>query len=136
MPRLPVTTCACLALAAGGAAFAGCGSSDDKKSASTATKATVAVKPPAAAPAGEVKVSMKNIKFVPANITAKVGQKIVWTNDDGQIPHTVTATKGATFDSGNVDGGATFDYTPAKAGKIDYVCTIHQGQSGTITVTK
>ena len=27
----------------------------------------------------------------PADITAKVGQKIVWTNTDGQIPHTVTS---------------------------------------------
>jgi plastocyanin len=76
-----------------------------------------------------------NIKFVPHDITAKVGQKIMWTNDD-QIAHTVTATSGATFDSGNVNGGATFEFTPTKAGTIAYVCTIHPGQSGTITVTK
>jgi plastocyanin len=79
---------------------------------------------------------MKNIKFVPAAITAKVGQKIVWTNTDGQTPHTVTATGGADFDSGTLAGGKTFEYTPTKAGKIDYICTIHQNQSGTITVTK
>ena len=32
--------------------------------------------------------------------------------------------------------GAKFDYTPTKAGTIDYVCTIHPGQTGKITVTK
>ena len=31
---------------------------------------------------------------------AKVGQKIEWENTDGQVPHNVTATEGADFDSG------------------------------------
>lgn len=136
MPRLPVTAFACLALVAGSAAVAGCGSNDEK-TASTPPKSTaVAATKAKPAAAGVVNVTMKNIKFVPANVTVKVGQKVLWTNDDGQIPHTVTAAKGAIFDSGNVDGGATFDYTPTKVGRIDYVCTIHSGQAGTITVTR
>jgi plastocyanin len=136
MPRLPVTAVACLSLVAGSAAVAGCGS-NDKKTASTPAKSVAAAAPQAKAAAGDVvKVSMKNIKFTPQNVTAKVGQKILWTNDDGQIPHTVTATKGAIFDSGNVDGGGTFDYTPTKPGRIDYLCTIHSGQTGTIIVTR
>jgi plastocyanin len=136
MPRLPVTVLACLALA-GGAALAGCG--DDNKDTSSTPATPPAAAPPPAAPqasAGDaVKVTMKDIKFVPADITAKVGQKIEWTNTDTPA-HTVTATSGAKFDSGNMDPGATFSYTPTKAGKIDYVCTIHSGQTGTITVTK
>jgi plastocyanin len=136
MPRLPVTAFACLALAAGSAAVAGCGS-NDKKTASTPPKSTAVAAPKAKATSADVvNVTMKNIKFIPQNITVKVGQKILWTNNDGQIPHTVTATKGAIFDSGNIDGGGTFDYTPTKAGTVDYVCTIHSGQSGTITVTR
>jgi len=140
MPRLSLTALAVLALAGGGV-IAGCG--DDKKSdsagstpapAPTQTKTTPYT---GGTPSGEtVTVSMKQIKFIPEKVAAKVGQKIVWTNNDGQIPHTVTATKGATFDSGNVSDGETFDYTPTKPGVIDYVCTIHSGQSGTITVTK
>ena len=137
MPRLSLTLLACLALAAGGS-IAGCGSKDDKSSGSSSPPPAAA--PPPAASAKEsgdvVKVTMMNIKFVPEAITAKVGQRIVWKNTDGQVPHTVTATDGATFDSGKLDAGATFEYTPTKAGKIDYVCTIHQGQTGTITVTK
>ena len=131
MPRPPVTIFACLALAAGGV-LTGCG--DDE----TDTASTPAAPPAAAEPSasGEVKVTMENIKFVPEAITAKVGQKIVWVNTDGDIPHTVTATDGADFDSGNMKAGDTFDYTPTKAGKIAYVCTIHTGQNGSITVTK
>lgn len=138
MPRLPITALACLALAGG--VIAGCG--DDKKTESKPAAAPPPAKtattpaPSSAATANTVQVSMKQIKFIPENVTVKVGQKILWTNNDGQIPHTVTATKGATFDSGNVAGGGTFDYTPTKAGTIDYVCTIHSGQTGSITVTQ
>jgi plastocyanin len=140
MHRLPAIGLACLALAF----VAGCG--DDKKSDSSSPSPPP---PPAAAepapaettPAGSsasgstVKVSMKDIKFVPEKITAKVGQKIVWTNDDSP-PHNVTATDGADFASDTLNTGQTFEYTPTKAGTIKYVCTIHSGQNGEITVTK
>src|ERR671916_456219 len=43
-----------------------------------------------------VSVGMKDIKFVPEKVTAKVGQKIVWTNNE-DVPHNVTATDGADF---------------------------------------
>ena len=146
MPRLPLAALACLALAGG--LIAGCG--DDKSDDSASTPPAAA--PPPAAPAettpaettpadsstataATVEVGMKDIKFVPDKVTAKVGQKIVWTNNEA-VPHNVTATDGADFKSDNLNQGDTFEYTPAKAGEIAYVCTIHSGQSGTITVTK
>jgi plastocyanin len=82
-----------------------------------------------------VSVGIKDIKFEPDRITAKVGQKIVWTNNES-IPHNVTATDGADFASDTMQNGNTFDYTPTKAGTIKYVCTIHTGQDGQIVVTK
>lgn len=133
MPRLPVTLLACLALAGG--AVAGCGSDDTAGAPAPAAQST-APADDAAASGDVVKVNMKDIKFVPADITVKVGQKILWTNTDGNIPHTVTAREGADFDSGDLNGGDTFDYTPKKAGKIAYVCTIHANQTGSITVTE
>ena len=135
MPRLPATVLACLALAACGL-VAGCGDDNKDTSSTPATPPAAAPPPAAAAAAGDVvKVTMKDIKFVPADITAKVGQKIEWTNTDTPA-HNVTAKDGADFASDTLNPGDTFDYTPTKAGKIDYVCTIHPGQSGTITVTK
>jgi plastocyanin len=136
MHRLPTVGLACLALAF----VAGCGSDDESDSSSTPAAAkpapaqtetsTTASEPSAAA----VEVTMKDIKFVPHNITAKVGQKIVWTNDD-TAPHNVTATEGADFASETVTNGQTYEYTPTKAGVIKYVCTIHSGQDGEIRVT-
>lgn len=138
MSRLPVTLLACLALA-GATVIAGCGDDDSDDGASTAAPPPVATSPEAtdAPPASGdvVKVNMKDIKFVPESVTVKVGQKILWTNTDGSIPHNVTAREGADFKSDNLNSGDTFEYTPTKAGKIAYVCTIHAGQNGTITVT-
>jgi plastocyanin len=135
MHRLPTTGLACLALAFA----AGCGSDDksDSSSAPAAAKpapaqtatSTTASKPAAAT----VEVTMKDIRFVPHNITAKVGQKIVWTNNDG-APHNVTATEGADFASETINNGQTYEYTPAKAGVIQYICTLHSGQDGEIRV--
>lgn len=137
MSRRIITLLSCGALALGGAFVAGCG--DDKgDSAATATTQAPASTGEATAPAGEeganVEISMKDNKMVPAESTAKVGQKIVWTNDDG-YPHNVTATDGADFKSDNFATG-TYEYTPTAAGTIDYVCTLHSGQAGTITVTE
>jgi plastocyanin len=134
MSRRIITALSCGALALGGAFVAGCGS--DNNDNGSAPKTTTTTGTTAGATKGSVvEVSMKNNLFVPETITAKVGQTIKWTNDD-PYPHNVTATKGEDFQSDNIDGGGTYEYKLDKAGTIDYVCTIHSGQRGTITVTK
>ena len=80
-----------------------------------------------------VTIAMRDIKFVPHDAQVKVGQKVVWENNDS-APHNVTAQEGADFKSETMNQNATFEYTPTKAGTIDYVCTIHPGQAGSITV--
>jgi plastocyanin len=82
-----------------------------------------------------LRVSIKNIKFMPHDLVVRVGQKIRWANND-KVGHNVTATKGATFASDTLDTGDTFSYTPTKTGTINYVCTIHAGQDGKIIVRK
>ena len=72
---------------------------------------------------------MQNIAFDPKAVTVKVGQKVTWTNDDS-ADHNVTADSGADFKSENFGKGATFSFTPDKAGTIKYVCTIHPGMNG------
>ncbi len=135
MHRRPLTLLACLALAAGGF-VAGCGDDEDDSAGSSPPPPAAAPPPPAASASSgdELKVTMKDIEYVPAAITAKVGQKIVWENTDGQIPHTVTATDGADFDSGRMAPGDTFDHTPEEAGRIAYFCEIHPNQKGEISV--
>jgi plastocyanin len=130
MHRLTIAAVASAALALGA-----CGSKSSDSSTPAPATSTPAASAAPSSSTGTVKVTMQDIKFAPHDITVKVGQKIQWTNND-QVGHNVTATKGATFASDTVNNGQTFTYTPTKAGVIDYVCTIHSGQDGTITVTK
>ena len=108
-----------LALVAGALAAAGCGGSDGGGSSS--------------APVATNAIGMKDLKFHPASARVSVGQKVTWTNDES-IPHDVKATSGADFKSDTFGKGGTFSFTPTKAGKIDYVCTLHPGMDGTLDV--
>ncbi len=79
------------------------------------------------------------LRFVPTEITIKVGDTVEWRNI-GSIPHTVTADPrrapssknvelpdGAEpFDSGWVMGRQWFRYTFSKPGVYRYVCLPHE----------
>jgi plastocyanin len=90
-----------------------------------------------AAPAagGAVAITMRDIKFDPREVTVKVGQQITWTNGES-VPHNVVAQEGGTFESDTFGEGGTFQFTPEQPGKIEYVCTLHPGMDGEITVTE
>jgi plastocyanin len=74
--------------------------------------------------------------YDPDNITVVIGfnNTVIWTNNDNE-PHTVTATDGS-FDSGNMDPGATFTYTFTKPGTYTYICTYHPWMHGYVTVIR
>ena len=70
--------------------------------------------------------------------TIKAGTTITFINDDNDHPHNVvsgtrTAPDGR-FDSGILQPGARWSYTFATPGVYHYVCTIHPGMDGEITV--
>ena len=143
MHRFPIAAaCAALAFALGA-----CGKDDESQTGRDAggDGATVTTNPTPEAQTSTqseaqesndiVSIGMKDIKFVPEKTTVKVGQKVTWTNNE-PVPHNVTAEEGADFKSDTLNEGDTFDYTPTKAGTIGYVCTIHAGQNGSLTVTK
>ena len=125
MPSRPA-----LALLAALVVLAGCGT----EKSTGPTDAGGSVKEPATASGGKtVQVKMKDILFVPDNITARVGQTVRWTNDD-DVQHTVTAKSGATFASKPLSKGDTYKAKLTRPGTIHYVCTIHPNQRGLITV--
>ena len=133
MKKLLALLVACLALT-----IAACGDDDDDDGGGTATTTTEQTDTGAAPPAegGETAtVDIPEIAFEPADITVKAGTTVTWTNSD-DLPHTVTKVggPGPQFDSGNLDPGDEFEQTFDKKGTIDYVCTIHAGQEGTVTV--
>ncbi len=127
---------ACLALGAFGA---GCGGDDEKDPGSSGGAPTQEPAGGGGADSGSggkaVKVDMKDTTYIPQDVSVAKGGTITWTNSDG-FAHTVTKEggPGPEFDSGNIDGGATFKQKFAAVGKIDYVCNIHPTQTGTITV--
>lgn len=82
---------------------------------------------------GTVDVGMNRLKFEPDAIVVKTGAKIVWTNKEN-VPHDVVAEEGADFKSKVFGENQTYSYTTEQAGEIKYVCTLHPGMDGTITV--
>lgn len=134
-----------LLAAAAATLIAGCGSSGSQSSSSggsssggsssSSSTPSSSSSSGGSASGGAVVVKMQNIAFSPKQLTAKVGQTIKWTNDDS-VDHNVTATAGASFHSSNLGQGGTYETKLTKPGTISYVCTIHPGMTGTITVTK
>ena len=70
--------------------------------------------------------------FDPDRLEVSVGDTVEWSNE-GDVVHTVTFDE---VDSGNFDSGETFTRTFDAPGEFDYVCTIHAGMDGTVTVTE
>ncbi|HZG65685.1 MAG TPA: DUF305 domain-containing protein [Herpetosiphonaceae bacterium] len=71
-------------------------------------------------------------QFSPNVLQVKAGTTVTWINT-GATPHTVTAEDGTLFDSGRLEPGWQFTFTPA-AGTIDYLCTLHPWMKGTLVV--
>jgi plastocyanin len=141
MKQLLAALCACLVL---GLVAAGCGGDDDSGdsgdsgSAATTEQTTTTEKPAAGsgATAGkQVEIEVVDIDYDPKSATVPAGATVKWTNT-GDLPHTVTKDggPGEDFDSGTLQPGDTFEQTFDAAGTIDYLCTIHSGQTGSLTV--
>jgi plastocyanin len=128
-----------LALALG--LVAGCGDDDDEDSGGGGgdTAAQTETQPDAtdagggseSESTGSEEISIGDNFFDPEAVTVPVGTTVTWTND-GQSPHTVTEEN--SFDSGSIDPGGEFEQVFDEAGEFEYVCTIHAGQSGKVTV--
>ena len=134
MKRLLIMLLACVALVA-----AGCGGDDESSSSSSGSSTkkedTSGSGSGAAKTSDTVEIDMKNFQFVPKDATVKVGQTVKWVNQDS-APHDATDEKTGQFKSDQFAKGESYEFTAKKAGKISYVCTIHPGMDGTLTVTK
>ena len=111
---------AALALAGAVLAVVGCG---DDEASSDATSEMVTV-------------DMRDVAFKPKDLAVDAGTTVRWTNSDAEILHTVTKVSGPgeAFDSGNVYPGMTYERRFDEPGRIDYVCVLHDGQTGSIRV--
>ena len=78
-------------------------------------------------------VEIVDFNYKPENLEVKAGTTVTFTNLD-TFAHTVTA-KDKSFDSGNMDEGATFEHTFSEAGTFEYLCAIHNSMTGKVTVS-
>ena len=89
--------------------------------------AAFAAAPPAHAET--INVRMTNVAFEPATVAAKVGDTIVWANND-IVAHTATA-RDKSWDL-NAMPKKTVSFTVKKAGSIEYYCRYHPNMVGHI----
>jgi plastocyanin len=119
--------CAWLIAAALALLVAGCGSNSQTTTQASAPDQT----------GNTVHVVMAHLDFSPLALNAKVGQRVVWTNEDS-APHNVTYISGPVFKSSRrvLRPGAKFSITLTQAGTIHYYCTIHPWMRATISVSQ
>jgi glucose/arabinose dehydrogenase/plastocyanin len=84
-------------------------------------------------------VTIQNSEFSPASIIISVGDKVIWTQLDEGLEHTVTSgvdgEHDGIFDSGYLSHNQTFERTFTSEGSYPYFCGPHYfSMMGTVTV--
>src|SRR4051794_37363994 len=120
-----------------GLLIAGCGASDAPRIApepqdTEPDKGTPGVQD---ATGGKVDVPIRERRFTPRVMRLRVGQIVVFTDDD-DVPHTVRNAAGGLPRSGRIPVGGRFEYTALKPGTVHYRCVIHRKMRGTLIVRR
>jgi len=81
--------------------------------------------------AATIQITIDNLVFVPAEVSAKVGDTIEWINKD-VFAHTATARNGD-FDV-TTPPKKTVSSILKKAGSIEYYCRFHPNMKAVLTI--
>lgn len=81
--------------------------------------------------AATIQITMENLVISPAEMSAKVGDTIEWTNKD-VFAHTATA-KNRDFDV-TLPPKKSATFVLKKAGTVDYYCRYHPNMKATLKV--
>jgi len=118
------------------AMLAGCSNSDNNTATTTLASATTlatATTQAAGTGAKTYTVTIKDLKFAPADLTIEAGDTVEWQNLDS-MAHTVVSDSGNAIDSGQIGSGASYSTTFNTKGTYDYHCGIHASMKGRIVV--
>ncbi len=85
----------------------------------------------ASAHAATIQISIENLEYSPAEVSAKVGDTIQWSNKD-VFAHTATARNGD-FDV-NLPPKKTGSFVANKAGTVEYYCRFHPNMKATLKI--
>jgi plastocyanin len=80
-----------------------------------------------------IRIKIENLGFMPADVTARVGDTIEWVNADF-VAHTATARDGA-WDI-TIPINTTRSVVLAAPGMVAYYCKFHPNMTGRIAVGK
>src|SRR5262245_2106820 len=83
------------------------------------------------APAATIQITIDNLVFAPAEVTAQVGDTIEWINKD-VFAHTATARNGD-FDV-TTPPKKTVSSVLKKAGSVEYYCRYHPNMKAVLTI--
>jgi len=80
---------------------------------------------------------MKSLAFTPEVVRARVGDQLVWINEDN-VPHNVTYVNGPRFQSSPavMNPGTRFSTRVTRSGTVHYFCSIHSWMRATIVVSR
>lgn len=80
-------------------------------------------------------VLIENMRFSPAELTVRRGDRVVFQNND-LMPHTATSSdsESGKFDSGLVESGKSWTLHVNWTGQVPYRCTFHPTMTGIIRV--
>ncbi len=81
-------------------------------------------------------VSQKNKSFSVSTVEAKIGDVVLFRNDDGVFHNIFSLTSGMAFDLGAHAPGTSKKITLEKAGKIEIECAIHPRMKMVIEVSR
>jgi plastocyanin len=85
----------------------------------------------APAEAATIQIVMQNLDISPAEVSAKVGDTIEWTNKD-IVAHTATARNGD-FDV-MLQPNKTASFVLKKVGAVDYYCRFHPNMKAALKI--
>ena len=85
-----------------------------------------------AAAAETIRISVNKLTFVPAQVSAHIGDTIEWVNNDF-VAHTATS-RGKDWEVA-IPAGGSGNVTLTRAGEFEYYCRFHPNMIGKISAS-
>lgn len=89
-----------------------------------------------AAWSGEIRVTTAGQSDAPAEITASVGDTLLFVNNDEEAHNVFVPTASYALDLGKQDPGAEASLTVRRAGRFEVECVLHDGMLTMVEVTQ
>ena len=81
-----------------------------------------------------VSVDIQGYKYIPAEVTIRVGDTVKWTNREKRTSHSVLFPAENGLESERLFPDESWERRFTKAGRYDYTCTPHPEMKGVVIV--